>query len=474
MAERTFSGRYRVVRHLARGGMAEVYLGHDELLDRPVAIKVLFPELAGDESFVERFRREARAAAGLNHHNIVSIYDFGDDDGVWFIVMEYVDGPTLRDVIRADGPMEPAEAVQIGAEIAAALGASHAQGIIHRDVKPANVLIAGQTVKVTDFGIARAANAIQGLTMPGTVVGTATYLSPEQAQGKAVDFRSDLYSLGMVIYEMLAGKAPYAGETPIAIARKQLTETPPAPSTVNPRVPPALDTVVLRAMAVNPADRQPTAEDLRAELLAAAPATGDPNATLAIAAPLTELDATSVVRGGPSTTMLPPVTARPAPRRADPEMYRRRRAAVIAGLALVAIAIIVVLALLNNNSKAGTATVPPLVGQAVTDATAALDRVGLHAKLVDQDLPGAVADRVADQTPKAGAIVKKGSDVTLVVPRVTSTTSSTRPVATTQTSVATTTTAAPATTQAPVTTVTTVRPTTTVVSTTIARTTTTF
>jgi serine/threonine-protein kinase len=470
-----FGERYRVVRHLARGGMAEVYLGHDQLLDRPVAIKVLFPELAADESFVERFRREARAAAGLNHHNIVSVYDFGEDEGAWFIVMEYVDGPTLRDIIRADGPMDPAEAVQIGAEIAAALATAHEHGIIHRDVKPANVLIAGPTVKVTDFGIARAANAIQGLTMPGTVVGTATYLSPEQAQGKAVDFRSDLYSLGMVLYEMLAGKAPYAGENPIVIARKQLTETPPPPSTLNPRVPRLLDAVVLRALSVDPAARQPTAASLRADLLAAAPATGDPNATVAIAAPIPEVEATRVARAGPSTTMLPPVATTLPRRRPDPDVYRRRRAAVIAGLAVVAIAVIAILALMNSGGGTGSATVPSVVGLSVTDATAALDRVGLRARLVDQDLPAAAPDRVADQNPKSGAVVKKGSEVSLMVPRAVTTT--TRPVATTtQTTVAVTTSVAPTTTRAPTTTApaTTVRPTTTVVVTTVPLTSTSF
>jgi len=475
VAERVISGRYRIVRHLARGGMAEVYLGQDELLARPVAVKVLFPELAADESFVERFRREARAAAGLNHHNIVSVYDFGEDDGVWFIVMEYVDGRTLRDIIRADGPMEPAGAIQIGAEIAAALAAAHAQGIVHRDVKPANVLIAGETVKVTDFGIARAANARQGLTMPGTVIGTATYLSPEQARGGAVDGRSDLYSLGMVVYEMLTGRPPFAGDSPIAIATKQLSETPPMPSTANPRVPRALDAVVMRAMSIEPGDRQPTADDLRAQLLAAAPATGDPDATMAIPAPTVRpVEETAVVRSGPSTTMLPPVTAGPPSRRLDADVYRRRRAVVIAAVALVALGVIALLALLNSGGKSGTVPVPQVVGFVVADARSALERAGLKSKVVEEDRPGAAADRVADQNPRAGAVVRSGATVSLMVPRAA--TASTLPVATTtQTTVAVTSTA-PATTpitQAPATTAptTTSRPTTTVVATTAPTTT---
>ncbi|MGI8984868.1 MAG: protein kinase domain-containing protein, partial [Acidimicrobiales bacterium] len=270
MEPRVLGGRYRLARHLARGGMAEVYVAEDQLLNRTVAVKVLFPELARDEAFVERFRREARAAASLNHHNVVSVYDFGEDEGSWFIVMEYVEGRTLRDIIRSEGKMDPVRAAALAAEVAAALVAAHARGIIHRDVKPANVLItAGAgTVKVADFGIARAADARQDLTMPGTVLGTATYLSPEQAQGADVDARTDVYSLGMVLYEMVAGKPPFTGESPVAVAYQQLNEIAPPPSTKNPLVPPALDAVVMKAMAKDPAQRQATAQELREELLA--------------------------------------------------------------------------------------------------------------------------------------------------------------------------------------------------------------
>ncbi|HWC11876.1 MAG TPA: protein kinase, partial [Acidimicrobiales bacterium] len=291
MADRVLSGRYRVVRHLARGGMAEVYLAHDQLLDRRVAVKVLFPELAQDGSFVERFRREARAAAGLNHHNIVSVYDFGEDEGSYYIVMEYVEGTTLRDVIRSEGPLEPARAAEVGAEVAAALAIAHQHGIVHRDVKPGNVLISGwvpagsapersegaraperngSAVKVADFGIARAGDPRESLTMTGAVMGTATYLSPEQAQGHAIDHRSDLYSLGIVLYEMLAGRAPFSGASPVAIAYQHLSEKPVPPSTHNPAVPPALDAAVLRAMEKDPDARYASAQDLRADLLAAA------------------------------------------------------------------------------------------------------------------------------------------------------------------------------------------------------------
>ena len=202
-----FNGRYALQRQLARGGMADVFLAHDELLDRPIAVKVLFPQFASDPAFVERFRREAQAAANLNHPNIVGIYDWGQEDGTYFIVMEYIEGRSLAEILRSEGPIDPDRAVEITAEVAAALSFAHRGGLVHRDVKPGNVLVtpSGQ-VKVADFGIATAANAGDAnLTKTGLVMGTATYFAPEQAQGKPVDPRSDLYSLGVVLYEMLAG-----------------------------------------------------------------------------------------------------------------------------------------------------------------------------------------------------------------------------------------------------------------------------
>ncbi len=278
MAERVLGGRYRIVRHLARGGMAEVHLGRDELLGRTVAIKVLSPELSHDQSFVERFRREARAAAGLNHQNVVSVHDFGQDGGSYFIVMEYVEGPTLGDLIRRQGPMEPAEAVRIAVAVAGALAVAHAQGVIHRDVKPANVLLAGDAVKVADFGIARATEAQQGLTRPGMVLGTVRYLSPEQARGAALDHRTDIYSLGVVLYEMLAGEPPLPDDDPVAMATRQRNgEGLPPPSSRNPRVPPALDAVVAKAMSPDPAGRYRSAQELRAALLAVAAVLPDPD-----------------------------------------------------------------------------------------------------------------------------------------------------------------------------------------------------
>jgi serine/threonine-protein kinase len=269
MSSQVFSDRYEMVSHIARGGMAQVYLARDLLLDRPVAVKVLFPELSVDRSFVERFRREAKAAANLTHPNIVSIYDWGQGEHTYFIVMEYVDGRTLSSMLQ-EGPIDAGRAAAIGAEVAAALDFAHRRGVIHRDVKPGNVLIdnsSGQ-VKVTDFGIARAigAGAAEDLTQTGSVMGTATYFSPEQAQGYAVDARTDVYSLGVVLYEMATGKAPFAGDSPVSIAYKHVKEEPVPPTSINPAVPAGFEAIVMKAMAKEPAGRYQTAAELRGDL----------------------------------------------------------------------------------------------------------------------------------------------------------------------------------------------------------------
>ena len=467
MEAQVLGGRYRVVRHLARGGMAEVYVAEDQLLNRTVAVKVLFPELARDEAFVERFRREARAAASLNHHNIVSVYDFGEDAGSWFIVMEYVEGRTLRDIIRADAPMDPGRATEMASEVAAALSAAHEQGIIHRDVKPANVLIAAGTgtVKVADFGIARAANTRQGLTMPGTVLGTATYLSPEQAQGAEVDYRTDVYSLGMVLYEMLAGQPPFRGDSPVAVAYQQLSQIAPPPSTLNPRVPPALDAIVGKAMAKDPAGRQASAEDLRAELLTVDRAVGDPDATAAIVAPPPVAADTTAVIAGPSTSVLQPPpperrVERVGPQPVPADVYRRRRAGVILAVALVAMAAIAFLVLADGDDEnPGTVAVPNLVGLNVADATRALDQAGLKGKVTDREAP-ATTDRVVDQDPGADTVVSRNTTVIIFVARAADAPTTTARTATTgaPTTTSPPTTAAPSTTQAPATTSPTTRP----------------
>src|SRR6478672_265256 len=291
-----FSNRYRIERELAHGGMAEVYLARDESLDRLVALKALFPEFAREPSFVERFRREAQAAANLNHPNIVGIYDWGQEDGTYFIVMEYVEGRSLRDLIRSEGLIDPGRAADITAEIASALAFAHRSGVVHRDVKPGNVLITPQgNVKVTDFGIARAGTS-DGLTQTGSVMGTATYFSPEQAQGLAVDGRSDVYSVGVVLYELVCGVAPFVGDSPVSVAYKHVREEAIAPSLRNPDVPHGLEQIIMSALAKDPDHRYQSADDLRADILRFR--RGRPLVAAPITALVTDLPTAAVTSAG--------------------------------------------------------------------------------------------------------------------------------------------------------------------------------
>jgi beta-lactam-binding protein with PASTA domain/predicted Ser/Thr protein kinase len=260
-----FDGRYQVVRKLGAGGMANVYLAEDQELGRRVAIKILNDRHAGDEQFVERFRREAKNAAALSHPNIVSIYDRGEAEGTYYIAMEYLDGRSLKELIVQRGPAPVTVSVEYARQILSALRFAHRHGIVHRDIKPHNVLVDAEgRVKVTDFGIARA--GASQMTEAGSIVGTAQYLSPEQARGTDVDQRSDLYSLGIVLYELLTGSLPFNGDTPVEIAMKHLSTIPEAPSAKRPEVPRDLDLIVTRALAKDPDDRYQSAEEMDADL----------------------------------------------------------------------------------------------------------------------------------------------------------------------------------------------------------------
>jgi len=264
-----FGGRYELRKRLARGGMAEVFLAEDQLLGRPVAVKVLFPEFAADPSFVERFRREAQAAANLNHPNIVGVYDWGREESTYYIVMEYVEGRSLSQIIRKEGPLPAPRVAEIAEGIASALGFAHKGDVVHRDMKSGNVIISenGQ-VKVADFGIATAisGNTEANLTQTGTVMGTATYFSPEQAQGLTVDGRSDLYSLGVVMYEMLTGSPPFMGDSSVSIAYKHVQEQPEPISEKRPGVPEALQAITAKLMNKDPDKRYSSAADLQLDL----------------------------------------------------------------------------------------------------------------------------------------------------------------------------------------------------------------
>lgn len=264
-----YNNRYEIIRQIARGGMAEVYLARDLQLHRNVALKVLFRELSIDQAFVKRFRHEAQAAANLSHPNIVSIFDWGEseEDNTYYIVMELVDGQPLSKLIRSRGTIEPVRAAEIGRDIASGLGYAHSRGVIHRDVKPGNIILTDEGVaKVTDFGIARGHNVDESLTQTGAVMGTATYFSPEQAQGEGVDGRSDIYSLAVLLYEMVIGKPPFTGDNAVAIATKHVRDVPVSLTERDPTIPSDLEAIIMKAMAKSSDDRYQTAEQLRDDL----------------------------------------------------------------------------------------------------------------------------------------------------------------------------------------------------------------
>ncbi|MDQ1521127.1 MAG: eukaryotic-like serine/threonine-protein kinase, partial [Actinomycetota bacterium] len=406
---RVFSSRYEIQRELAQGGMAEVYLARDRLLDRPVALKALFPEYAREPSFVERFRREAQAAANLNHPNIVAIYDWGQETGTYFIVMEYVEGRSLRDVIRSDGPIDGPQAAEIGAEIASALGFAHRTGVVHRDVKPGNVLITQSgIVKVTDFGIARA-GASDGLTQTGSVMGTATYFSPEQAQGLSVDGRSDVYSLGIVLYEMVTGVPPFAGDSPVAVAYKHVREAPVPPSRRNPEIADDLEQIILTAMAKDPDLRYQSADDLRADLLRFR--RGRPLSAAPVNALISDTSATVAnprVGAAGGTTQIGTLA---------PARTRGRRAivtiATVLVLALIVGAVVAVAQVAGQNSD--KVSVPKVTGDDFATARTKLQQAGFS--VTEQRVQNATVpeNHIVSQDPAAGDLFKKGGTVRVKV-----------------------------------------------------------
>ena len=367
----TLGGRYRIERELGRGGMAKVFLGTDTVLGRTVAVKILAPQYADDDSFVQRFRREAQAAASITHPNIVSVFDTGSDDGVHFIVMEYVEGRTLAEILAGGGRILPDRAIDIAIDVDRALEAAHARGVIHRDIKPGNIMLDPRgDVKVTDFGIARVTTTADTVAQTAAIMGTAAYLSPEQAQGLPNDGRSDIYSLGCVLYEMVTGRPPFLGDSPVAVASKQVLEQPVPPSRLNPDITADLDAVILRTLAKNPANRYQSADEMRADLERAK--RGLP----VLATPLLAAGATQVLDPPPAqaTQVLPP----PEPERGT------NWVPIVVTLILIALlgALLWFLAanvLNNDDQQTGVlVTVPNVVGEKRAQAISDLQDNGLE------------------------------------------------------------------------------------------------
>jgi len=388
--------RYKLIRKVGTGGMADVWLATDTELDREVAIKILHDRFAQDSEFVERFQREAKSAAGLQHPNVVGVFDRGTFRDTYFIAMEYVDGPSLKDLVK--GGMSVPDAVTFVEQILAAAKFAHRKGIVHRDLKPQNVLIDDEgRAKVADFGIA--GGDASDITQAGTVMGTAEYLSPEQAEGRETTPRSDIYSIGVILYEALTGTVPFTGDSAVSVALKQVTETPKRPSSLNPKVPPALDAVVMRALSKDPAERYKDADAFKAALDAAMKNPDKPS----------RQDAAALMAAEAGTTEI-----RAADEEADSDeeaaAKKRRRNLIIAAV-LVAIAAGLAAFFLT---RPGSVTVPNVTGLTSEVAVVRLEGVGLDAEI--DPVPNlATRNTVLEQDPVPDSVVDEGTTVTLSV-----------------------------------------------------------
>lgn len=400
----SYGGRYSVIERVGAGGMAEVYRARDELLGREVAVKVLSERFSRDRSFVERFRREAQSAANLNHPNIVSLFDYGADEGTYFIVMEFIDGKSLSDIIAEDGALLSERAAEISSDVAAALERAHEGGLVHRDIKSSNIMItrAGET-KVTDFGIARAVGGDDQMTMTqtGMVIGTAAYLSPEQAQGNPVDGRSDVYSLGVVLYEMLTGRTPFQGDTPLSIAYKHVREDPRPPSDFNPDVPEALDSICLKALAKNPENRFSSAREMHADLQRFL------SGHAVHATPLMA-DATMVAPAGGTEVLRETDVYEDEPPRSRAALY------VLATILILALFGLLAYLLANNLFGGEPVEVPGVVGLTEDEARDVLEEASLSVEVERRPSRRPVGE-VTAQAPEEGETVQEGDTVTITV-----------------------------------------------------------
>jgi eukaryotic-like serine/threonine-protein kinase len=405
------SGRYRVLRKLGGGGMADVYLCEDLTLGRRVALKVLLQRFLSDPTFVERFRREAKAAAGLNHPNLVSIYDWGEVDGTYFIVMEYVEGETLKELVRRQGRLSGNEAVRISLQLLAAIEFAHREGIVHRDIKPQNVMLdTNGNVKVMDFGIARAGDS--GMTEAGSILGTAQYLAPEQARGLPVDERSDLYSVGIVLYEMLTGTVPFKGDSAVTVALKHVNEMAPEPAQLVPGMPYSLNQIVMKAIAKDPDLRYQSADQFSRDLHAAV--SGGP---VAAAAYDTGTEATRLMTAGGAAAGTAGATSVMAGGAygAERRPPRRRWPWILAIIILLGVIAVAAYGIVQLMGGGGGTQVPDVVGKSQDVAVKTLQDAGFKASVQEEFSDKYDPGVVSRQAPAGGTELADGESVDIWV-----------------------------------------------------------
>jgi len=400
-----FGRRYRVTEKIGSGGMAEVYKAVDEVLGRTIAVKVLRSHYSSDPAFVARFRQEAQAAANLSHPGIVNIYDWGQDANAYYIVMEYVHGTNLKELVTQRGPIDPAKIAEYASQVCAALSVAHGYDIIHRDIKPHNIIVTPSgSIKVMDFGIARAGNT--QMTQTGSVLGTAHYISPEQAQGKELTAASDLYSLGVVLYELATGRVPFDAQTPVAVALKQVNEDPIPPRQINPSIPSGLEAIILRAMAKTPSERYSSAEEMRRDLSRVAS-----GRTVEPVTAESMMDSTSVMPAVGSSGQRPgSPRVRPVPSRRNPWPW----------IALATVLLIIAFGTawgLGAFRTIPMVVLPDLTGMIEQEVTDALEEIGLTVGATDFEYSEEPSGTVLSQDPAAGTEVEVPSEVSVVFSR---------------------------------------------------------